>query len=281
MTRAVWTGPARGAPRTRRPGRAGPGPRPPSASARPRRRPGLGGGVVPRKGAGGRERRRGVGQPRAGDEDGRTARLVVEVDGGERDVPRVPVQDPGRVPAGGFGGALLGRAEAEVAQGREPPLADQPLRRFRAGAEDALDRAPVLPEDRAVAEGEVHLLARQPPVEEQLEVLDPGRLAGQRLVEQRADRPPDLGPGLAPGRAERGGVLGPAEERRVGVVVDQPQLGTEEQDHREARVEAEADRGRDAPRPRPERPQGRRRPVLGAHQCRDLPAPAQKVGIAI
>ena len=187
--------------------------------------------------------------------------------GGRAGPPRAPA--PPR--AGRPDGARLRRLDAELAERLQPPGPDHLVGDLGAGAEDALDRAAVGREDRAVGEADVDLLAREVPLEEEQEVVRPGRRPGAAdALEHRPDGVPDLGPDL-PRPAARGcpGAW-PAEERDVGVVVEDVQVRPPPDQDGEAGGEAEADGGPQVLRPATGRAEVGRRPVEGAHPPREL-----------
>ncbi len=75
---------------------------------------------------------------------------------------------------------------------------------------------------------------------------------------------PDLRPDVAEARAERRGML-VAQDLRVGVVVEEDEVGPERHEHREARAQDQAQRRPQARRPALRPPERRAGPVVGAH----------------
>jgi hypothetical protein len=206
---------------------------------------------------------------------GRTL-FVEQVERRERDIQGVAVQNLGRCAARAVDGPMLGASFSKMAQGRKPPFPDDFFGRLVAGAEDTFDVDTVLIQDRAVAEGDVDLLVKHLSGEEHLIVLDPGRPAGLDLVMHRCDRRPDLAPGGPARLAKHGRMLGCSQERDVGVVVDDPQLGPEPKQNRELRVQANADGGLDASRPGFRQAKRRGRPVFFAHERAKLAAAGEE-----
>lgn len=115
--------------------------------------------------------------------------------------------------------------------------------------------------DRAVAEREMGFLGIAVPVDDEREVLDERRLAGEGALGDR----PDLVPNLAPHLAER-----PAERRRLSAengqerfVADGDEVGSPEDAFGEFRIHHHADGDLEGGRPLFERPEGGRGPVVG------------------
>lgn len=119
--------------------------------------------------------------------------------------------------------------------------------------------------DRAVGEGEVDLLVKTVPLQDQPQVLVVGRLAAvQHPGEHAADHRPGVRPDLRARQAERG-MLGP-EDRHEGVVVHHRQLRAPHDQDRERGVQADTHRRPQLHRPARERPERGRRPVGLHHQ---------------
>jgi hypothetical protein len=145
---------------------------------------------------------------------------------------------PGR--AGGGGGELPQEVPAPGAEDLLAGLGDD--------GEDAAD-APGLDADRAVRPGEIALLEEPMAVEREQAVDGDGGLAGGAHVgEHRAEDLLDLGPHVERRLTEGRGMLG-AEERGVGVVVEERVLVAPPDREREARGEDDAHRGAQRLRP--------------------------------
>ncbi len=145
----------------------------------------------------------------------------------------------------------------------QPRLGQDAAGRLRAGAVQAGDPAGLVAH-RRVREGEPGRLVVAVPVHGQGHVLGPGRRAGERPVDQGPDLGPDLRPDVAEARAERRGML-VAQDLRVGVVVEEDEVGPERHEHREARAQDQAQRRPQARRPALRPPERRAGPVVGAH----------------
>ena len=103
-------------------------------------------------------------------------------------------------------------------------------------------------------------------LQEQQQALVPGGLAGlQHRPDARADVVPDLRPHLAGRAAQRPRVLGPQRVVRVGVVVEERQLGTPRHPHREARGQQDLHHLPQRRRPVLRTPHRGRGPVPGRH----------------
>jgi hypothetical protein len=97
---------------------------------------------------------------------------------------------------------------------------------------DAVDLA-ALAQDGAERKGHIHFLFRELAVEEHEDVLGPGGLPGiPDALEHGTDRVPDVVPGLPPGTTQDARMLGVAQERDVGVVVEDREGGTPPHEHR-------------------------------------------------
>jgi hypothetical protein len=186
-------------------------------------------------------------------------------------VPIGPVGDP---PAGLVGRGRAG-LRAEILQRRHPPRADHPVGRVRHGGEHTDHRAGVV-DQRAVGVRPVRLLPVPVPVHRQQHVVRPGRLPrGQHAVQHRADDVPDLRPHRRSRLVQRR-MLG-AEQRQIGVVVEEAQFGAPPQDHREPRGQADAHRRAQALGPAVGGAERRRGPVEGAHPRGHLAAAGENV----
>ncbi|MFY9294069.1 MAG: hypothetical protein WAP03_25765 [Methylorubrum rhodinum] len=144
----------------------------------------------------------------AGDPACSNSLFVREIEGRERDIEGIAVQNLGRLAASDLDGPMLGTPRAQVTQGRKPPLSNDFLGRFVASAEDALDPTAVFIEDRAVSKGDVDLLVRHRSGEEHLVMFDPRCPTGPHLVVHRSNRRPDLAPGDSTRFTEHGRMLG-------------------------------------------------------------------------
>ena len=135
-----------------------------------------------------------------------------QVDGGERDILPGPFQGRHHELARFGDAAGAARLRAQVLQGGEPPLADDPLGGVADRGEHPAHH-PVVVVQRAVGVRPVRLLPVAVPVHRQQQVLRPGRLpAAHHRVQHRADDVPDLGPHLSPG-LPRAGCLVPSSGR--------------------------------------------------------------------
>ncbi len=221
-----------------------------------------------------RRARREAGSPR---QTGRTPLVLELVKQGERHVMRVGADD-----ARGHRARRLRAHEralvTEVAQNAQPALAEHPLGRLDDRDEDAADRS-VLVADRAVGEREVAFLDIAVAVERQQLVDEGTGLAGRKHpVEHRPDEVPDLGESVGGARTERARMLGRAENRPVGVIVELDELRPPGDVHGIAGVQQDAERRPQALRPALDRPERRRRPVVGADQRAHRAAAGGKIG---
>ena len=130
-----------------------------------------------------------------------------------------------------------------------------------AGAEHPGDAAGLVAQ-RAVAEGVPGILGIAVPLHDQVQVLDPGRLAVEGAADQRADVVPDLGPDLPEGPAERRRMAG-AEDGPVAVVVEETQLLAPGEEHGLARFQHQLRHDAQAAGPALGRAEGAPAPVQG------------------
>ena len=158
--------------------------------------------------------------------------------------------------------------DRDVTQQAHPPLAQHALGLFRHDAQVAGDRAAVV-RDGAIRERVVGLFLIARALEEQLELVVPGRAPGpQHAVDARPDVGPDLRPDFARRPAEGPWVLGAERHRAVGVVVKECQIRSPAHPHRKTRRQEHPDNRAQALRPGFSRSERGRRPVGGAHEGR-------------
>ena len=161
-----------------------------------------------------------------------------------------------------------------AALGGDPALGLDPAGRLLNRAEHARDRAVVVA-DRRVGEGEPGALVVAAPVHGERQVLEEGRPSVERRIDQGRQVGPDLRPYVAKARTQRGRVLAP-KDLGVGVVVEEPQIGSPGDEHRETRVEHQADGGAQRLRPASGRTQHRAGPAGRAHGRADLAAAGEE-----
>ena len=127
-------------------------------------------------------------------------------------------------------GAREGLARGEILEQRHPARRDHALGGFGHDAVHAADLAR-LDAHRVIGDVEVGFLDESVAFENESEVLGPERLAGTHDAGQQVVQHviPDFAPRLAPRQSQRGRMLG-AEHRAIGVVVEDGELGTPEQD---------------------------------------------------
>ena len=125
----------------------------------------------------------------------------------------------------------------------QPAFAQHAFGGFERWTEDPVGLA-VVADQRTVGEGEISLPAAACGHHRQHQVVRPGCFAGRDDAgEHRADRLPDIPPGVLAPLTQRFRVP-VTEDRDVGVVVDQEQiLGTQPQHDRKARRQHHRDRG--------------------------------------
>jgi hypothetical protein len=131
---------------------------------------------------------------------------------------------------------LFRRASTQIAQGDQPPRADNLFGRFDASTEHAINRASIGGENRAVAECDIYFFARQVAREEHLKVFDRSRSSRCHFGMHWTNRWPDFAPDLASRFAERTGMLYFTKEGNVRIVVYQPQIGTDPKQDRKSGV---------------------------------------------
>ena len=208
-----------------------------------------------------------------GHQDRLIAAGPAQVDGGERDILPGTFQGLHHELARLGHAAGAARLRAQVLQGGEPPLADDPLGGVADRGEHPAHHAVVVVQ-RAVGIGPVRLFPVVVPVHRQEQVLRPGRLpAAHHRVQHRADDVPDLRPHRLARLAE-GRVLG-AEEREIRVVVEEPELLAPPHDHREPGREADPAGGAQARRPAAGIPHRRVGPGICARTPRHLAVPRE------
>jgi len=185
----------------------------------------------------------------------------------------------GCVGAKGIGGDLagllsclgFGGASTQITQSHQTPIVDHALGGFRYGAEYTSYLSEICP-NGTIGEREVAFFAWQITVEDQLQVLRPCGLAGvEYAIEHRADDLPDLVPAFLSRRPQRPGMFR-AEDRNVGVVVENGELTAPEDDDGKAGAEADADGSLQARRPGIWRRQNGFGPIEGAHPRAHLAA---------
>ena len=113
--------------------------------------------------------------------------------------------------------------------------------RLRAGAEHAGDLA-ALVAHRRIRKREPGLLVVALAVHDERKILAIGGLTGHRRVDQRADVRPDLRPDVVEPLPERARVLR-AEDLGVRVVVEKAEVLAPRDEHREPRLQQQADDG--------------------------------------
>ena len=133
----------------------------------------------------------------------------------------------------------------------------------------------VLVAHRRVREAEPGVLVVAVAVHAQRQPVHVGGFALERAHDQRMDVVPDLTPDVVEAVTQRRGMLF-AEDDRVGVVVQEAQLRPPGHEHRELRVEHQADRGAQRLGPGTRMPERGMRPVVRPHHGSHLPAPAQE-----
>ena len=149
------------------------------------------------------------------------------------------------------------------------------FRGFGARTEHSSDPAGFVA-NRRIGEGEPGLLVVALPVHHKRQVFAIIGLARQRGIDERADVGPDFRPDVVEARTERKRMLG-AENFRVGIVVEQPQVLSPGHEHREFRMQQEGDDRTQRLRPGLGRAQRGVRPVVAAHE-RTHPAAAFQKG---
>ena len=196
---------------------------------------------------------------------------AVQVGERERHVLRVGGERVGGDSAGVLFRACGGVALGQLLQQRHAALADHPLGRLGDDAVDALDLAGFA-SHRIVRDVEVGLLDEPVALQLEQQVLPPERLpraddTGQQLVQHAR---PDLAPGLPPGEAQRVRMLRP-EDGTVGVVVEDGEFRTPEEDDLGPGREQHAHRAAQALRPRVGRSERGLRPIEAAHARTHFP----------
>src|SRR5215468_1208130 len=178
-----------------------------------------------------------------------------------------------------FGGLrFLQTTFAEVTQSLQPPLSDHTPGGFADGGENAADASRLVADGR-IRPGEISLLDVTVAVDEQQPVVRPrGFPRVHHALEHRPDHVPDFGPNLTTGAAQRAPVLVLAKNRSPSVIVYQPQFRPPPDDHREFRVQADADRRAQALRPLFNWTERRQRPIHLTNQFTHLAAAGQPVG---
>ncbi|ACG78003.1 conserved hypothetical protein [Phenylobacterium zucineum HLK1] len=168
-----------------------------------------------------------------------------------------------------FAVALLARGERfhRLAQA---VLGQHPAGGLDAGAEHAPHRAGLVGQG-TVGEGEEGRLGIAVALHQEGQVLLPDALAVERRADQGLQVGPDLGPDLLEPQAEGGGVPG-AQDRRVGVVVDEGELGAPGDEHRLLGVQHHRRGGPQGLGPGGGVAERRARPVVGAHERAHRPA---------
>ena len=163
----------------------------------------------------------------------------------------------------------------QIAQQRQLPLADDPLRIITVGADDAAHRA-VIVRDRAVGERVVGLLGIAVAMHDEELGLDIGALiAAHGGVQHGADVGPDLPPDLGRRPAERPGMLA-ADDRLVRIVVKVDEVFAPADPDRLAGGEHDPQRHPQVLRPARGGAERCRAPVEGADQPAQLAAATQE-----
>jgi hypothetical protein len=187
--------------------------------------------------------------------------VVEQVGQRERQVAEVP----GQLRRSDAEDQLLGRQHArvgpEVAQCRQPPLADHPLGVFADHAQHA-DHVARVVSQRTVGEGVVALLGVAGPLHEQQQCGVPGGHSRREYpLDPRTDVVPDLRPYFACGAPERPWVLAGQRVTPVGVIAEEGEFRPPGHPHREPRRQQDADGRQQALRPLRRRSERRGRPV--------------------
>ncbi len=128
---------------------------------------------------------------------------------------------------------------------------------------------------RRIGESEPGLLLVAAPLQHQRQIFAIGRLARQSRVDQRDDVGPDLRPDVLEAGAQGGRMLD-AEALRIGVVVEEAELGSPRDEHGELGIEQQSHHRAQRLRPALRRSERGCRPVVRAHQRADGAAPGQE-----
>ncbi|CUI61607.1 Uncharacterised protein [Achromobacter xylosoxidans] len=198
-------------------------------------------------------------------------RVAASIEQAERHVARVARQHIADTPRRGGRPGGRHRLRAELAQGFQTPRADDLLGGLGAGAENALDGDAVRRQDRAVGEGDVDFFARQVAVEIVFLVVGPGSLAAAIDTRKHgADFGPDLAPAFLPGPAKRRRMLVGAQERNIGIVVQDAEILAPPEQDGKAGTQAQAQCRAQILRPQGGRPDRSRVPIQLPQMPRDL-----------
>ncbi len=126
-----------------------------------------------------------------------------------------------------------------------------------------------------IGEGEPGLLVIAAAVHQQRQVLAVGRVASHGGLDQGRDVVPDFAPDVVEARAQGGRVLG-AQDLRIGVIVEEAELRTPGDEHRELGIQQEADDRTQRLWPIRRRTERRARPVVRPHERAHQAAPRQE-----
>ena len=182
----------------------------------------------------------------------------------EGQVGAARVQRLGRVPPGAGCVLRLRAAGRELPQRPQSTFREHTRRRFGARDEHG-SHIPGFSPDRTVGVQEVALLEIAVAVERHQHVVEADRAAVHHLVEERSDDVPGLGERVPGALADRG-MLGLAQDRPEGVVVELHEVRPPAQEHRELRLQQHAERSAKALRPARHGTEGRGRPVETARE---------------
>jgi len=192
-------------------------------------------------------RRMIAGDADAADASRRETVALQQIDRGERHVDRIGIEDLRRIRAGVFRRLHVRRAPRQLAKRREAAFAFDTAGRLGDDGEEPTDAAGFIA-DRAVRNGEPAVLQVAVAFERQQPVVDRERLASAHAFELRPDDRPDFRKDLGARRAERCGMFG-AEDRTVAIVIEEAEVRSPRDDHREAGLEHDADGRAKALRP--------------------------------
>ena len=168
------------------------------------------------------------------------------------------------------------QSRAEIAQGRQLPLADDALRHLGDDAEHALRRPGVVGE-RGIGERVIGFLGKAAALQIQQQRFVPRRHArGEHTFDARADGGPDLGPHMIGAAADHPTALD-ADRRQISVVAEKCQLRSPSHPHGEARGQHHPHHGAQALRPPFRRTQRRLAPITGAHQLANGAVPCRQI----
>jgi hypothetical protein len=182
--------------------------------------------------------------------------------------------------AAGTDGVVGGRQRAQRVRHRQfecgAALGLNAVRRLDDGAIHAGDAA-VAVVQRRIREREPRLLAKAVTLHRERQVFEVRGFVGQRAVDDGHEVGPDLGPDLLERRAERGRMLG-AEDRGVGVVVQEAQVRSPGDEHRERGADGHRHGGGQFGRPGFRRTERRRVPVVLLQETPDVAVSAESGG---